>query len=337
MDVPPGLIDSAAVLRTGSGTDRIHREFRAGKLVRIRRGFYVPTNDWVAAQPSHRFAWSTVAITRSINGAVLTGQTAALASGLPTLGTPAFVELATTQPGRSGARKSSLQVLGEDSTALEARKIRSYPLRYCLRSGMEPVRHGEFLCVGLAQVTADIMASAALSEALVVADGAARRLSGQWTIAPGSGLMSVPEMAAAISAQPNEAARQRAEFVASLASPLPESVGESYSRAAFEFLGFEQPVLQQVFNDRNGFIGRSDFWWPRQRVVGEFDGKAKYVDPAMRGGISADEAVYREKLREDRIRALGYTFVRWAWSDVQSPDRLKRKLLAAGLRPRQKR
>ena len=92
-----------------------------------------------------------------------------------------------------------------------------------------------------------------------------------------------------------------------------------------------------MFNDRSGFIGRSDFWWPQQRVVGEFDGKAKYVDPACRGGISAEEAVYREKLREDRIRALGYTDVRWAWSDVQSPDRLKRKLLAAGLRPRPKR
>jgi hypothetical protein len=39
MEIPPGLIDSAAILRTRAGTDFIHREFRAGKLVRIRRGF----------------------------------------------------------------------------------------------------------------------------------------------------------------------------------------------------------------------------------------------------------------------------------------------------------
>jgi len=44
--------------------------------------------------------------------------------------------------------------------------------------------------------------------------------------------------------------------------------------------------------------------------------------------------VYREKLREDRIRALGHGFVRWSWADVDNPDRLRRKLLAAGLRPR---
>ena len=122
--------------------------------------------------------------------------------------------------------------------------------------------------------------------------------------------------------------------MAALASPLSESVGESYSRAAFEFLGFDQPVLQHVFHDGDGFIGRPDCWWPKQRVVGEFDGKAKYVDAAVRGQISPEEVFYREKLREDRIQGLGFGFVRWSWSDVDNPDRLRRKLLAAGLRPR---
>jgi hypothetical protein len=67
--------------------------------------------------------------------------------------------------------------------------------------------------------------------------------------------------------------------------------------------------------------------------VGEFDGKAKYVEAAVRGKASADEAVYREKLREDRIRRLGFGFVRWSWADLEDPGRLKHRLLAAGLRP----
>jgi hypothetical protein len=96
----------------------------------------------------------------------------------------------------------------------------------------------------------------------------------------------------------------------------------------------QQPVLQHVFQDQDGFIGRSDCWWPQRRVVGESDGKAKYVDAAVRGGLSAEQAVYREKLREDRIRGLGLGIVRWGWADVENPDRLGRKLLAAGLRPR---
>ena len=333
MEIPPGLIDTAAILRTGATTDNLHRAFKAGKLVRIRRGFYVSTEDWLRALPSERFAWTTTAVARSVKGAVLCGQTAAVASGLPTLGTPPCVELATTLPGRSGVRTSPLLVLGGNGTAQEVRRSRSYPLRYRLVPGFEAVQLGEFLCTGPIQTTVDVLGSAELSQALVLADGAARKLLPDGAADHGAGLLSVPGIATGIAALPSAAARRRAERVAALASPLPESVGESYSRAVFEFLGIEQPVLQQVFRDGAGFIGRSDFWWPSQGVVGEFDGKGKYVQAALRDGITADEAVYREKLREDRIRALGHGFVRWRWADLTDPTRLRRKLLAAGLRP----
>ena len=333
MEIPPGLIDTAAILRTGATTNNLHRAFRAGELVRIRRGFYVTTGDWLRALPSERFAWTTTAVARSVKGAVLCGQTAAVASGLPTLGTPPCVELATTLRGRSGVRKSPLLVFGGSETAQEVRRMRSYPLRYRLATGFETVRFGEFLSTGLIQTTVDVLGSAELSQALVLADGAARRLLADSVVHHAAGLLSVPGVAAGIAALPSAAARGRAERVAALASPQPESVGESYSRAVFEFLGIEQPVLQQVFRDGSGFIGRSDFWWPSQGVVGEFDGKGKYVQAALRDGITADEAVYREKLREDRIRALGHGFVRWRWADLTNPDRLRRKLLAAGIRP----
>lgn len=334
MKIPPGLIDSAAILRTQGTTDVIHREFRAGRLVRIRRGFYVRTPDWLGAHPSDRFAWSTAAIARSVKGAVLCGETAALAMGLPTLRTPPCVELATTLPGRSGVRRSPLMVLGEDAAAQQVRTKRSYPLRYCLKPAVQAVVSGEFRCMSPVQTTLDLMAVANLSEALVVADGLARMLHRRGRLSADKNLLAVAAIADAVSSRPHASERRRAERVAALASPLAESVGESYSRAAFELLGFEQPVLQHVFHDTDGFIGRADCWWPQQRVVGEFDGKAKYVDAAVRGGVAPEEAVYREKLREDRIRSLGFRFVRWSWADVENPDRLRRKLLAAGLRPR---
>jgi hypothetical protein len=333
MEILPGLIDSAAILRTHGTTDTIHREFRAGRLVRIRRGFYVRTLDWLNARPSDRFAWTTAAVARSVKGAVLCGETAALANGLPTLRTPSCVELATTLPGRSGVRRSPLTVLGEDEVARQVRELRSYPLRYCLKPASETVVRGEFRCTGPVQTGLDLMVAGNLSEALVVADGLARMLHHQGTLPAQANLLAVASIVEGISSQPHLSAQRRAERVAALASPLAESVGESYSRAAFEFLGFEQPVLQHVFRDGDGFIGRVDCWWPRNRVVGEFDGKAKYVEAAVRGEASAEEAVYREKLREDRIRALGLGFVRWGWADVENPERLKRRLLAAGLRP----
>jgi hypothetical protein len=333
MEILPGLIDSAAIVRTHGSTDAIHREFRAGRLVRIRRGFYVRTVDWLRARPFERFAWSTAAVARSVKDAVLCGETAAVAIGLPTLRTPPCVELATTLPGRSGVRRSPLMVLGEDDAARQVRAKRSYPLRYCLKPGIKPEVHGEFRCTSPVQTTLDLMVTGKLSEALVVADGLAARLHRQGMLSADSNLLAVSEIVDGISAHPHASAQRRAARVAALASPLAESVGESYSRAAFELLGFDQPVLQHVFHDRDGFIGRVDCWWPQQRVVGEFDGKAKYLDAAVRGDTSAEEAVYREKLREDRIRGLGLGFVRWGWADVQNPERLRRKLLAAGLRP----
>lgn len=333
MDLPPGLIDTAAILRAGGTTDALHRSFRAGLLVRIRRGFYVATEDWLRARPSERFAWTTTAVSRSVKGAVFCGQTAAVAGGLPTLGTPPCVELATTLPGRSGTRTSTLLVLGQNGAVEDVRRTRSYPLRYRLRAGVDPVRNGEYLSTGLVETTVDVLGSGELPQALVVADGAARRFAVDGALKAGGTLLSVPGLRAGIAALPSAAGRRRAERVAALASPLPESVGESYSRAVFGILGFEQPELQHVFSDRAGFIGRSDFWWPRQGVVGEFDGKAKYVEAARRDGITAEEAVYREKLREDRIRALGHGFVRWRWADLTDPARLRHKLLAAGLRP----
>jgi len=334
MDIRPGLIDSAAILRTQGTTDFIHREFKAGRLVRIRRGFYVRTPEWIDARPSDRYAWSTAAVARSVKGAVLCGETAALAAGLPTLRTPACIELATTLPGRSGVRRSPLLVLGADGTAKRVRELRSYPLRYRLRPLVEPVVRGEFCMTSPVQTALDVMIGGELSEALVVADGLARRLHGDGVLPAEANLLAVREITDGILAHPHAAARRRAERVAALASPLSESVGESYSRAVFEFLGFEQPVLQHVFRDGDGFIGRADCWWPKQHVVGEFDGKAKYVDAAVRGQISPEDALYREKLREDRIRGLGFGFVRWSWSDVDNPERLRQKLLAAGLRPR---
>ncbi|MEE2570306.1 hypothetical protein V1638_12990 [Pseudarthrobacter sp. J64] len=166
-----------------------------------------------------------------------------------------------------------------------------------------------------------------------MADGAARKFQADGILREDGNLLMVPGMEALIAALPFATARNRATRAAMLASPLVESAGESYSRAMFEFLGFEQPTLQPAFRDGDGLIGRSDFFWKGQGVVGEFDGREKYINAARMSGITPEEALYREKLREDRIRALGYDVKRWAWQDLQEPSRLKRTLLAAGLRP----
>jgi hypothetical protein len=63
--------------------------------------------------------------------------------------------------------------------------------------------------------------------------------------------------------------------------------------------------------------------------VGEADGREKY------GGAYGEpgRAVYDEKQREDSIRRVVKGFARWSWADVRDPARLRRILVAAGLRP----
>jgi hypothetical protein len=107
--------------------------------------------------------------------------------------------------------------------------------------------------------------------------------------------------------------------------------GSPRSRALIHVLGLPAPVLQHAFYDSDGFIGRTDFFWPEYGVIGEFDGDAKYLEDDLLGGSTAREAVLAEKKREDRLRALGYTVVRWDWKAVTKPELLGQKLAAAGL------
>jgi hypothetical protein len=110
-----------------------------------------------------------------------------------------------------------------------------------------------------------------------------------------------------------------------------ESVGESVSRALMEgWKDIPRPALQSEFFDDDGLIGRTDFDWGG-KVVGEFDGRVKYLGD-LRAGERPEDVVYREKLREDRLRALGIVVVRWVWDDLLHPVRLRAKLRSALVR-----
>lgn len=71
-------------------------------------------------------------------------------------------------------------------------------------------------------------------------------------------------------------------------------------------------------------MGRADFL-VGTRVLVEFDGRSKY---GMDGRRSED-VLWAEKLREDRLRALGYIVVRLVWADLDRPQRVMARVLAA--------
>jgi len=97
------------------------------------------------------------------------------------------------------------------------------------------------------------------------------------------------------------------------------SAGESLSRVQMFRLGLPRPRLQAKHEDEQGLIGYVDFDW--DGVIGEFDGKLKYRVPADADPSEAAEIVWREKKREDRLRAHSEV-VRWTWDIALDRDRL---------------
>lgn len=100
-----------------------------------------------------------------------------------------------------------------------------------------------------------------------------------------------------------------------------ESAGESLGRVVFHENGLPSPDLQVVLGDDGGAFARSDFYWREHRTVGEMDGKIKYGDP---------QALWLEKVREDRLRDGGFEVVRFTWNGLRRfPRRECARVLAA--------
>jgi hypothetical protein len=123
----------------------------------------------------------------------------------------------------------------------------------------------------------------------------------------------------------------RSRDVIAFAETNVDSVLESVSRVSMRVIGCPRPLLQTPYYDRAGFIGEADFDWPDYGTVGEADGDIKYLDPGFRNGRTAEQVVLDEKIREDRFRALPRMVSRWRWTIAIRPERLRERLMTAGL------
>ena len=126
----------------------------------------------------------------------------------------------------------------------------------------------------------------------------------------------------------------RARKVVEFADGRSESAGESLSRVLLSDLGLMPDDIQFRVVDGSNAVGRVDFVWPGLRTIGEFDGRVKY-GRLLRQGEDGGEVLYREKLREDLLRELGWQVVRWVWADLDHPEviaeRLRRAFARAAL------
>jgi hypothetical protein len=111
----------------------------------------------------------------------------------------------------------------------------------------------------------------------------------------------------------------RARRALGLLDARSESYGESVSRVLMLERGFPPPEPQlRLLNGHGVVAARVDFGWAGLGVAGEFDGRIKY-GRSLAPGQDLEEVLWREKLREDLLRDLGWQVVRWIWSDLHDP------------------
>ncbi|RNI22173.1 hypothetical protein [Flexivirga caeni] len=167
--------------------------------------------------------------------------------------------------------------------------------------------------------------SASLESAIAAADAALR--------------LGVVEQSALLSQARALPKRSRgckmAELAMCLSDARAESPLESLSRTRIFQLGLPMPELQVEFFDASGFIGRVDFYWRQLGIVGEADGRMKFHVADGLTGDAAEEAVWRAKRRDDRlrrhpdIRDVGH----WDWGEALNPHRFATVMAGLGVRP----
>jgi hypothetical protein len=282
--------------RDGFSGDEVARMVGRGTIRRLRRGAYVrlragadsPVDPWDLRTPHAELIAGT--LPQLHPRAALSHGSAAAVHGLPLF--PSLVETVHVTRDRHGGGvvRQTLRVHGSvlrdvDRVVVDGRSVTS-----------------------LSRTVVDLARTLPYEQAVAVADR-------------GLALGVDPAMLA----EHLEQARSwrgapQARRVIAFADGRSESVGESYSRIQLVVSELPVPVLQhEIFDENGGLIGRCDFAWLERRTVGEFDGRMKY-GRFRRPGETVEQAVFREKLREDALRDHGWQVARWVWDDLSQPQ-----------------
>lgn len=280
----PELLTIELAVAAGMTRDQVRQRVRSGAWTTVGRGVYLRSSgsgtadltEFARARLDHLARARAAALRHA--GTAIAFRSAALEHSLPILGRmPPPVEL-LTGPGRWTGTRAGTTV--RYSPLLESHVL------------LTPVP-----VTTAARTWFDIARTRPLADALAAGDAGLR--GGSFTLVDLEAIIDEGSSTRGFTRPP----RVLPHLDATRESPL-----ESASWAYFVRYDLPLPAMQQEFTDRLGhLVGRVDFWWERARLVGECDGRVKY--------LTGDD-LYREKLREDALRALGLQVVRWGWRDL---------------------
>ena len=293
---------------------QLARDAVAGVRHRVARGAYIDADVWRKLNERTRYRQLVQAVGETRRSAVVFSfWSAAVLHGLPIVGpwpSQVHVSVGEASGGRSSGHivRHVAPLAAADIVEVSGLTVTSIARTVLDMAGLRD------------QLTATSMADRALH---------IERFGG------GPPMITRNELESAYAERLPFRTRARVRGLVDFAVEDADSVLESVSRVNMRIIGTPRPVLQQRFDDHLGLIGWSEFYWPEHRLVGEADGRLKYLDPAYRNGRSLEQVLYDEKVRADRLRALGLRVSRWDWETGLHPEALRRHLAAEHLPMRQ--
>jgi very-short-patch-repair endonuclease len=289
-----GAFTSQDAHACGYNGQHLSQLVRRGRVLRVGPGAYVDRDRYEAASPERRHEMATRAVVRTFDGRVRASHYSALTlMSLPVFGAPLdHIHVARTADSLSRRRPGL-----------------SIHRAYARGSGCAI---GGTLSVTPALAILGAAMACGIETGVVAADAALA-----------SGRTTMDDLQTWLGRLSRHRDVTRARQVVRLADARSESVGESRARLLLNALAYH-PIPQVEIRDPQGRLaGRVDFLLEGERIIVEFDGLMKYADAHGRDALAA------EKSREDRLRALGYEFVRLTWADLTRPSTVERMLRTA--------
>jgi len=288
--------------RCGYHSESLSRLVRNGGALRVGPSAYVDRARYEAASPERRHEMATRAVVRTFDGRVYASHYSALTMmSLPVYGAPLDHIHVARAAGSLTRRRAGLSIhtaYGSNSGLLIGRTPSVTPALAILGAAM----------------------TCGVETGVVAADAALA--SGKTTA------QDLQTWLGKLARHPEVTSARR---TVQLADARSESVGESRTRLLLNAIGFRLTPQVEIRDRQGALVGRVDFLLKGERIVVEFDGLMKYADANGR------EALAAEKSREDRIRALGYEFVRLTWADLARPAMVERLIRLAQSRARARR
>ena len=296
------IITRSQALTDGFTDSELRRLCRDGTITRLRRGAYAGARDLANLTQTERHvltARATIARATAPD-TVVSHASAALLHGIALWDVP-LGTVHLTRNRRTGGRRGQFRTVHaspydpDEATEVDGLRVTTVD-----------------------RTIADLACSLPFEHAVCAADDAARRL----------GVLG-SEVASVLARRPSRVGHARALRVARFMNPGAESVGESRSRVLLHEAGFVVELQRVVRCEKRSH--RVDFFLPKSNVVGEFDGRVKYGRLVPTGDTPAD-VLWREKIREDEIRDVGYEMARWTWGDLVSPESIVERIRRAEAR-----